>query len=130
VEPLLDRREHRRLGRSAGIDPQPRRDEAQNLPMSALEELRMLSNFQFGGQALLQIFLLGQPEFRDALAASIPRPAATSRNRSSGLSWVETILMTFIRSRSICSSRCPISVVLPAPGSPVITTKPSPWLRP
>lgn len=28
----------------------------------------MLSNFQFGGQALLQIFLLGQPEFRDALA--------------------------------------------------------------
>ena len=43
-------------------------DEAQNLPISALEELRMLSNFQSGGQALLQIFLLGQPEFREALA--------------------------------------------------------------
>lgn len=43
-------------------------DEAQNLPISALEELRMLSNFQYGGQALLQIFLLGQPEFREALA--------------------------------------------------------------
>lgn len=42
-------------------------DEAQNLPVSALEELRMLSNFQSGGQALLQIFLLGQPEFRDKL---------------------------------------------------------------
>jgi putative secretion ATPase (PEP-CTERM system associated) len=42
-------------------------DEAQNLPISALEELRMLSNFQYGGQALMQIFLLGQPEFRDAL---------------------------------------------------------------
>ncbi len=40
-------------------------DEAQNLPVSALEELRMLSNFQAGGRALLQIFLLGQPEFRD-----------------------------------------------------------------
>lgn len=40
-------------------------DEAQNLPVSALEELRMLSNFQSGGRALLQIFLLGQPEFRD-----------------------------------------------------------------
>lgn len=40
-------------------------DEAQNLPVSALEELRMLSNFQLGGQSLLQIFLLGQPEFRD-----------------------------------------------------------------
>ncbi|MFT3967852.1 MAG: XrtA-associated ATPase [Sphingobium sp.] len=42
-------------------------DEAQNLPVSALEELRMLSNFQLGGQSLLQIFLLGQPEFRDVL---------------------------------------------------------------
>jgi general secretion pathway protein A len=45
-------------------------DEAQNLPVSALEELRMLSNFQSGGHALLQIFLLGQPEFRDRLNAS------------------------------------------------------------
>ena len=43
-------------------------DEAQNLPVSALEELRMLSNFQVGGRALVQIFLLGQPEFRDKLA--------------------------------------------------------------
>ncbi|MDX3908961.1 MAG: XrtA-associated ATPase [Sphingobium sp.] len=42
-------------------------DEAQNLAVSAVEELRMLSNFQLGGQALLQIFLLGQPEFRDLL---------------------------------------------------------------
>jgi len=42
-------------------------DEAQGLGISALEELRMLSNFQLGGQALLQIFLLGQPEFRDLL---------------------------------------------------------------
>lgn len=30
----------------------------------------MLSNFQLGGQALLQIFLLGQPEFRDTLRSS------------------------------------------------------------
>jgi general secretion pathway protein A len=42
-------------------------DEAQNLLAESLEELRMLSNFQVGGQALLQIFLLGQPEFRDML---------------------------------------------------------------
>ena len=40
-------------------------DEAQNLSVDALEELRMLSNFQLGSSALLQIFLLGQPEFRD-----------------------------------------------------------------
>jgi putative secretion ATPase (PEP-CTERM system associated) len=45
-------------------------DEAQNLPTSSIEELRMLSNFQVGGQALLQIFLLGQPEFRDKLQRS------------------------------------------------------------
>ncbi len=42
-------------------------DEAQNLSVGALEELRMLSNFQLGSSALLQIFLLGQPEFRDLL---------------------------------------------------------------
>ncbi|MEM8919524.1 MAG: XrtA/PEP-CTERM system-associated ATPase [Pseudomonadota bacterium] len=45
-------------------------DESQNLQTDALEELRMLSNFQLGGQALLQIFLLGQPEFRDNLQQS------------------------------------------------------------
>ena len=39
-------------------------DEAQNLTARAVEELRMLSNFQFGKQALLQTFLVGQPEFR------------------------------------------------------------------
>ncbi len=44
-------------------------DEAQNLPVSALEELRMLSNFQIGGRALIQIVLLGQPEFREKLAS-------------------------------------------------------------
>ncbi len=40
-------------------------DEAQNLSIEALEELRMLSNYQLGSTALLQIFLLGQPEFRE-----------------------------------------------------------------
>jgi len=43
-------------------------DEVQNLTVRALEELRMLSNFQLGGKALLQSFLLGQPEFRKTLA--------------------------------------------------------------
>ena len=42
-------------------------DEAQNLTPRAVEELRMLSNFQFGKQALLQSFLVGQPEFREIL---------------------------------------------------------------
>ncbi len=43
-------------------------DEVQNLSVRALEELRMLSNFQIGGKALLQSFLLGQPQFRVTLA--------------------------------------------------------------
>ncbi len=43
-------------------------DEAQALPLESLEELRMLSNFQAGGYPLLQIFLLGQPEFRGRLS--------------------------------------------------------------
>jgi putative secretion ATPase (PEP-CTERM system associated) len=42
-------------------------DEAQNLAIGALEELRMLSNFQLGAHPLLQILLLGQPEFRSTL---------------------------------------------------------------
>ncbi|EGD58951.1 ATPase [Novosphingobium nitrogenifigens DSM 19370] len=43
-------------------------DEAQNLSIQALEELRMLSNFHLGSHPLLQIVLLGQPEFRELLA--------------------------------------------------------------
>lgn len=45
-------------------------DEAQNLAVDAVEELRMLSNFQLGSIALLQIFLLGQPEFRDLVTTA------------------------------------------------------------
>jgi type II secretory pathway predicted ATPase ExeA len=36
-------------------------DEAQNLTPEAVEELRMLSNFQLEDHALLQSFLVGQP---------------------------------------------------------------------
>ncbi|KAI5916645.1 XrtA/PEP-CTERM system-associated ATPase [Thauera sp. 2A1] len=42
-------------------------DEAQNLGADAVEELRMLSNFQLEDHALLQSFLVGQPEFRDMM---------------------------------------------------------------
>ncbi len=42
-------------------------DEAQNLPIQSLEELRMLSNFQIAETPLLQSFLLGQEEFRATL---------------------------------------------------------------
>jgi putative secretion ATPase (PEP-CTERM system associated) len=39
-------------------------DEAQSLKPSALEELRMLSNFAMGSEPVLQLFVVGQPEFR------------------------------------------------------------------
>ena len=42
-------------------------DEAQNLPWTSVEELRMLSNFLQANRPLLQTFLLGQPEFRRTL---------------------------------------------------------------
>jgi general secretion pathway protein A len=42
-------------------------DEAQNLPKDALEEVRMLSNFQADDSMPLQIFLIGQPELRTIL---------------------------------------------------------------
>lgn len=44
-------------------------DEAQNLSPRAVEELRMLSNFQSQEKSLLQSFLLGQPEFRYTMAS-------------------------------------------------------------
>jgi putative secretion ATPase (PEP-CTERM system associated) len=55
-----------------GVNRQGRRallvvDEAQNLTPRAVEELRMLSNFQTSEKSLLQSFLLGQPEFRYTL---------------------------------------------------------------
>jgi general secretion pathway protein A len=39
-------------------------DEAQNLSVDALEEVRMLSNFELEKQHLFQVILVGQPELR------------------------------------------------------------------
>jgi general secretion pathway protein A len=44
-------------------------DEAQNLSLAALEELRMLSNLETEKSKLLQIVLVGQPNLRDKLEA-------------------------------------------------------------
>lgn len=45
-------------------------DEAQNLDHAALETLRMLSNVAVNGQAMVQILLLGQPEFGDRIGSA------------------------------------------------------------
>jgi general secretion pathway protein A len=43
-------------------------DEAQNLSVEALEQIRLLTNLETATQKLLQILLLGQPELREQLA--------------------------------------------------------------
>ena len=43
-------------------------DEAQNLSLTALEEVRMLSNLETEKSKLIQIMLVGQPTLRDLLA--------------------------------------------------------------
>ncbi|MBX3724970.1 MAG: AAA family ATPase [Xanthomonadales bacterium] len=43
-------------------------DEAQELSVPALEQVRLLTNLETATQKLLQIILLGQPELRDLLA--------------------------------------------------------------
>jgi general secretion pathway protein A len=43
-------------------------DEAQNMPVKTLEHLRMLSNFETTQDKLLQIVLVGQPEFEKKLS--------------------------------------------------------------
>jgi len=42
-------------------------DEAQNLSVNVLEEIRLLTNFEYHGQKLLQIILVGQPQLENVL---------------------------------------------------------------
>ncbi len=58
-------RQHRETGRRCLLVV----DEAQNLSLQALEELRMLSNVGEADGAVLQTILLGQPQFRRMLAS-------------------------------------------------------------
>jgi general secretion pathway protein A len=51
-------------------------DEAQNLSLEALEEIRLLSNFETDTEKLLQIVLVGQPELRAKLQQSELRQLA------------------------------------------------------
>src|SRR5690242_9299662 len=51
-------------------------DEAQNLSVDALEQVRLLTNLETDTQKLLQIILLGQPELRGILARGDMRQLA------------------------------------------------------
>lgn len=47
-------------------------DEAQDLHPSVLQELRMLTNLNYQGRALLSLILVGQPELRHHVEANLP----------------------------------------------------------
>lgn len=51
-------------------------DEAQNLDVSLLEQIRLLTNLETHREKLLQILLIGQPELRDTLARNDLRQLA------------------------------------------------------
>lgn len=68
-------------------------DEAQNLSVEALEQVRLLTNLETDTQKLLQILLLGQPELRDILARPDMRQLAqriTARYHLTPLDAAET----------------------------------------
>ncbi len=44
-------------------------DDAQNLPLRSLEQVRMISNFETDTEKLVQILLVGQPELEERLAS-------------------------------------------------------------
>jgi len=51
-------------------------DEAQNLSMEGLEELRMLTNINANKDELIQLILVGQPELRDVIRSPKMRQLA------------------------------------------------------
>jgi len=69
-------------------------DEAQNLRVDVLEQVRLLTNLETAKQKLLQIILIGQPELRDILSRNDMRQLAqriTGRYHLEPLSREETV---------------------------------------
>ena len=54
-------------------------DEAQNLPLPVLEQIRILSNLETDKEKLLQIILVGQLNLADAAAVAGAAPARSAR---------------------------------------------------
>lgn len=68
-------------------------DEAQNLSMEVLEELRLLTNIETTRDKLLQVILIGQPELADLMERPALRPLAqrmTARYHLRPFSFPET----------------------------------------
>ena len=81
-------------------------DEAQNLSVEVLEQVRLLTNLETETQKLLQIILIGQPELRELLGRT---SCGSSRNASPGA-------ITSIRCRATKPPRtCATACASPAP---------------
>ncbi len=75
-------------------------DEAQNLSVEVLEQVRLLTNLETDSQKLLQIILIGQPELRELLARNDLRQLAqrvTARFHLQPLGREETV--AYVRHR-------------------------------
>ena len=87
-------------------------DEAQNLSVSALEQVRLLTNLETATQKLLQIILLGQPELRDLLDRQELRQLAqriTARYHLTPLDGEETEIYVRHRLHVAGSERLPFT---------------------
>src|SRR5689334_22305262 len=87
-------------------------DEAQNLSIGSLEQIRLLTNLETPTQKLLQIILLGEPELRDVLARPELRQLAqriTARYHLTPLDAGETEAYVRHRLAVAGSSRIPFS---------------------
>jgi general secretion pathway protein A len=85
-------------------------DEAQNLGPAVLEQLRLLTNLETNREKLLQIILLGQPEFRDMLARQELRQFSqriTARYHLTPLNYTE--MVSYVRHRLQVAGLAPIS---------------------
>lgn len=79
-------------------------DEAQNLSLDLLEEIRLLTNLETSSEKLLQIVLSGQPELEDMLCKPIVRQL---RQRIS--LWSRTHPLTFDQTQAYIAERLRIA---------------------
>jgi general secretion pathway protein A len=90
-------------------------DEAQNMPVDTLENLRMLSNLETSRDKLIQIVLVGQPEFEEELQQHRLRQLRQRLAiRSTILPLTEHESMEYIRYRLEKAGVSPSAVFTPA----------------
>jgi general secretion pathway protein A len=87
-------------------------DEAQNMPIDTLESLRMISNLETSKDKLLQIVLVGQPEFEEQLNLSRLRQLKQRLAiRSTILPLTKNESFEYVRFRLVKAGSDPSSVI-------------------